>query len=182
MKVYIRAAIAQFLISGPGTVLPAHPSRLETQATGSKITECAAKKQDEPQTKLTQNNISKAKTTWASITRNGLRTPPAHTKVVQAMPKATNSTRPSKIPTASTKSVTKDELLFLRLGNEQPWRKPSPFGVREAVAQMLEIPQNNIEHIYHVSTGFAIRAKNQESRVMMLSLAGSLVQRDAILE
>ncbi|CCU75313.1 EKA-like protein [Blumeria hordei DH14] len=48
MKVYIRAAIAQFMISGPVTVLAALPSCPETQATGSKITECAAIKQDEP--------------------------------------------------------------------------------------------------------------------------------------
>ncbi|CCU82541.1 EKA-like protein [Blumeria hordei DH14] len=77
MKFYIRAAIAKFMISGPCTVLPALPSRPETQATGSKITECAAKKQDEPQSKVTQDKVSQAKTTWASITRNGLKTPPA---------------------------------------------------------------------------------------------------------
>ncbi|CCU75964.1 EKA-like protein [Blumeria hordei DH14] len=64
MKVYIRAAIAQFMISGPGTVLPALPSRPETQATGSKITEYAAKKQDEPQSKVTQDKVSQAKRLW----------------------------------------------------------------------------------------------------------------------
>lgn len=120
MKVYIRAAIAQFMISGPGTVLPALPSRPETQATGSKISECAAKKQDEPQSNVTQDKVSQAKTTWASITRNGLKTPPAPSKVSQAMPKATNTTRPLKNPTVSTKPITKDKRLFLRLGNEHP--------------------------------------------------------------
>ncbi|CCU81531.1 EKA-like protein [Blumeria hordei DH14] len=39
MKVLIRAAIAQFMISGLGTVLQVLPSRPETQATGIKITE-----------------------------------------------------------------------------------------------------------------------------------------------
>ncbi|CCU77218.1 EKA-like protein [Blumeria hordei DH14] len=63
MKFYIRAAIAQFMISGPGTVLPAIPSLPETQATSSKITEYAAIKQDEPQTKVTQYRVSQAKTT-----------------------------------------------------------------------------------------------------------------------
>ena len=98
------------------------------------------------------------------------------------MPKATNTTRPFKNPTVSTKPTTKDERLFLRLGNEHPWRKLSPFGVREAMAQILVIPQTNIDHVYRVPTGFAIRAENQESRAVMLSLAGSLVQQDAILE
>ena len=45
MKVYVGGAIAQLMISGPGTVLPSLPPRPNCQSVGGKIPEKAAEKQ-----------------------------------------------------------------------------------------------------------------------------------------
>ncbi|CCU80005.1 EKA-like protein [Blumeria hordei DH14] len=47
MKVYLRAAVAQFMLSGPGTVLPNLPSRPNCQNHGGKIVEKTMHKQPE---------------------------------------------------------------------------------------------------------------------------------------
>ncbi|CCU83143.1 TE1a [Blumeria hordei DH14] len=160
MKVYVRAAIAHFMIAGPGTTLPSLPPRPEIQAMAGKTAESTVGQQSEPQRKTAQAEVHQPKTTWASITRNGLQSIPVLTKAAQSTPKVTNSTRTAKISTGPTKPALQDE----------------------TVSKMLELPQTKIEYVYRVPTGFAIRAENQEARTLILSLAGSFAQQDAILE
>ncbi|KAI1008041.1 hypothetical protein K3495_g198 [Podosphaera aphanis] len=81
-----------------------------------------------------------------------------------------------------SKWVLQDETLFLRLGKDHDWRKLSPAGVQEAVGQLLSLPLTTIEHIYRVPTGFALRAKDEETRQVLIDLAESFAPIGAKLE
>lgn len=174
MKVYLRAAIAQFMMSGPGTVLPNLPPRPNCQNHGRKIVGQTIEKQPELLQKATL-----VKPTWTTVTRTGLHTPAAPVKDVRVHNIPPTPTRP---PAKAKKTGPKDDRLLLRLGKEHAWRALSPAGVRNATAKLLELPPQNIEHVYRVPTGFALRAKNLEVRQLLLDSAESFVQVDAILE
>ncbi|CCU80384.1 EKA-like protein, partial [Blumeria hordei DH14] len=175
MKVYLRAAIAQFMLSGPGTVLPNLPSRPNCQNHGGKIVEKSMHKQPELPQKENQTNITSAKPTWATVIRTGLHTPAAPVKDVRVHNKPPTPTRPTK----ASKTASKVDRLFLRLGKEHAWRAHSPAGVRDAAAKVLELPPQNIGHVSRVLTGFALRAKNLEVQQLLLDSAESFVQVDA---
>ncbi|CCU75383.1 EKA-like protein [Blumeria hordei DH14] len=174
MKVYLQAAIAQFMMSGPGTALPNLPPRPNCQNHGGKIVEQTIEKQPELLQKATQ-----VKPTWATVSRTSLHTPAAPVKDVRVHNKPPTLTGP---PAKAKKTGPKDDCLFLRLGKKHAWRALSPAGVRDATAKLLELPPQNIEHVYRVPTGFALRAKNLEVRQLLLDSAESFVQVDAILE
>ncbi|KAI0991904.1 hypothetical protein K3495_g16283, partial [Podosphaera aphanis] len=55
-------------------------------------------------------------------------------------------------------------------------------GVREAVAQHLSIPPTTIEHVYRVPSGFALKAKDEETRQNLLDLAEAFTAVEAKLE
>ncbi|CCU82985.1 EKA-like protein [Blumeria hordei DH14] len=69
------------------------------------------------------------------------------------------------------------------IGQDAPfWRNLSPAGIREAVAQLTNATQAAIEHVYRVPTGFALRAKNKESRQALLNAAESFLPIGGRLE
>ncbi|CCU74390.1 hypothetical protein BGHDH14_bgh02482 [Blumeria hordei DH14] len=115
MKVYLRAAIAQFMMSGPGTVLPNLPPRPNCQNHGGKIVEQTIEKQPKLLQKATQVKVTQVKPTWATVTRTGLHTPAAPVKDVRVHNKPPTQTRP---PAKAKKTGPKDDRLFLRLGKE----------------------------------------------------------------
>lgn len=82
-------------------------------------------------------------------------------------------TPPTRISAKTAPSSSPDNRLFIRLNSKHQWRKISPAGIREAVAQLTNAPQAAIEHVYRVPTGFALRAINKESRQLLLNAAES---------
>ncbi|KAI0991435.1 hypothetical protein K3495_g16752, partial [Podosphaera aphanis] len=165
MRIYLRAAIAQFMSTGPGTsvpVLPPRPaSRVSFKENGPARTPSSRPTQVfEP---VTVEPV--AKTSWAIITRRGQQKPVTPASSGRAPPKQPH---PPRAPAKSAAPSGQDERLFLRLGKQHEWRQFSPAGVREAVAQHLSIPPTTIEHVYRVPSGFALKAKDEETRQNLL--------------
>ncbi|KAI1003192.1 hypothetical protein K3495_g5015 [Podosphaera aphanis] len=101
---------------------------------------------------------------------------------------ASSGRAPSKQPStprAPAKTAApprQDERLFLRLGKDHDWRQLSPAGVREAVAQHLGLTSDIIEHVYRVPTGFALKAKDEETRQVLIDSAKTFTSMGAKLE
>ena len=178
MVSYIRAAIAQFLTTGPGSsppILPPRPadaisrespsvgprSRLPTQVVNPVVPKPAAK------------------ATWATVTGRGQKQSSTPVNVGRTPLKQINA---PQIPAKLVAPSTQDERLFLRLGKDHDWHKLSPTGVREAVGQLLSLPPTTIDHVYRVPTGFALRAKDEETRQILIDLAESFAPIGAKLE
>lgn len=178
MRAYLRAAIAQFIFKGPGSSAPAlHPRPAgpiprDTPTAGqtNRLPNQAVK----PVT--SQPTVQK---TWATVTKRGQqqtaqpvnfgRTPAKHAN----LPKATAK------PAAPSRQ---DERLFLRLGKDHDWRQFSPAGIREAATKHLGLPPTTIGHVYRVPTGFAIKAKDEETRQSLLDSAEAFTPLGAKLE
>ncbi|KAI1001736.1 hypothetical protein K3495_g6467 [Podosphaera aphanis] len=178
MVSYIRAAIAQFLTTGSGSsppILTPRPtdaiprerpavsltSRLHTQVVRPVVPKPAAK------------------ATWATVTSRGQKQSSAPVNVGRTPLKQINAPQtPAKLAAPSTQ----DERLFPRLGKDHDWRKLSSAGVREAVGQLLSLPPTTIEHVYRVPTGFALRAKDEETRQVLIDLAKYFAPIGAKLE
>ncbi|CCU76024.1 EKA-like protein [Blumeria hordei DH14] len=152
IKVYLRAAIGQFVQSGPGTtppVLPARPSNpLPTRAQEIRV--------QNP----TTTHAPAPKATWATVARAGLgrSAGPSITKTAPPAPKA-KSAKPR---------TAVDTRLFLRLAFNHPHRQLSPAGVRLAVSQVLGTAADDITLVQRVKTGFALTAKNELARKELL--------------
>ncbi|CCU77049.1 EKA-like protein [Blumeria hordei DH14] len=148
IKVYLRAAIGQFVQSGPGSIPPALHARpsnpLPTRAQGIRVL-------NPPTTPAPAQN-----TIWEKVARADLchRTRPSTTKAVPPAPKAKS---------ANTRTVA-DTRLFLRLEHDHPHQLLSPSGVRSAMAEVLGSAANDITLVQRVKTGFALTAKNELAR------------------
>ncbi|CCU82562.1 EKA-like protein [Blumeria hordei DH14] len=152
IKVYLRAAIAQFVAAGPSTapsVLPQRPSVGTPPATVIPV--------------AIPRNISKAtaplapRSTWATVTRAGHQKSgaqaPANITSVSAAPSARNPEE--KLAAATTAS--KDDRIFLCLDANHEWRQLSSAGAREAVAKQTHCTPSDVDQVQRVPTDFAIR-------------------------
>ncbi|KAI0999805.1 hypothetical protein K3495_g8392 [Podosphaera aphanis] len=163
MVSYIRAAIAQFLTTGSGSTPPILPP-------------CPA---DAIPREMPAVSLTSRLHTQATVTSRGQKQSSAPVNVGRTPLKLINAPQtPAKLAAPSTQ----DKRLFLRLGKDHDWRKPSPDGVREAVGQLLSLPPTTIEHVYRVQTGFAPRAKDEETRQVLIDLAESFAPIGAKLE
>ncbi|CCU83216.1 EKA-like protein [Blumeria hordei DH14] len=161
MKLYLRAAVAQFMKSRPSAAPPILPQRPSCQDNISRpITK--AKERTPMNDQEQKRPVTQAKTTWATVAPN-----PAAQVKKQARP---------------VTAKPKDVRLFLRFGEEHAWRALSPAGVRDAVTRLVEVSSSNIEHVYRVPTGFAMKAKNEEARQLLLNAAESFSKVEAKLE
>ncbi|KAI0999985.1 hypothetical protein K3495_g8213 [Podosphaera aphanis] len=128
IKVYLRAAIAQFVHTGPGSTPPSLPAR-PSYPLPSKAPQKRAPTPAAPQEKIT-------KSTWATVARNGLchsAGPPTSKQVL--------------IPRKTKKSISKtkaDKRLFLRLPKEDAWRNASPSFLQQKISSMAAVPLENI--------------------------------------
>ncbi|CCU82036.1 EKA-like protein [Blumeria hordei DH14] len=160
IKVYLRAAIGQFVQSGPGStppVLLARPANpILPRAPVIRV----------PNPPTTQ--APAPKTTWATVARGGLARSAGQLtkKAAPPAPKAKSANPRTKI----------DSRLFLRLDYFHPHRLLSPAGIRSAVSLALGTAANDITLVQRVKTGFAITAKNEASRKELLD--SSALRRD----
>ncbi|CCU82619.1 EKA-like protein [Blumeria hordei DH14] len=123
--------------------------------------------------------VTQAKTTWATVARGSPQMSIAPAKTVRVAPNPAAQVKKQARPVTAK---PKDVRLFLRLGEEHAWRALSPAGVRDAVTRLMEVSSSNIEHVYRVPTGFAMKAKNEEARQLLLNAAESFSKVEAKLE
>ncbi|CCU75374.1 EKA-like protein [Blumeria hordei DH14] len=161
IKVYLRAAISQFVQSGPGTtpqVLPARPANPLPPRT--------------PEIRVpnpTKTRAPAPKSTWATVARAGL---------VSSAGPSTKKAAPSapKVKSANSRT-TVDTRLFLRLTCNHPHRLLSSAGIRSAVSQWLDTPASDITLVKRVKTGFALTAKDEIAKKALLE--SSVLRRDS---
>ena len=122
---------------------------------------------------------STIKPTWASITQRGEQNSSQPKTPACAILKHANPPPKQKKATASS---PQDERLFLRLDKNHEWRILSLAGVREALSKHFHYLCNSIESVYWVRTDFALRAKDKESRGLLMSSADSLTSIGTKLE
>ncbi|CCU78197.1 EKA-like protein [Blumeria hordei DH14] len=144
MRVYLRAAIAQYMATTP-PVLPPRPANPLPRAPDARSTPTPAV----PALSL--------KSTWATVAKNGLRQKAVH--IAKAVPRPAAKAQKKEAPKAKV-----DKRLFLRLENGHPWRNLSNNIVKSKVAGTLNLSYNDITSIHRVKTGFAIIAKNEKIR------------------
>ncbi|CCU82299.1 putative effector protein [Blumeria hordei DH14] len=152
IKVCLRAAIGQFVQSGPKTTPPFLPARLSNPL--------PARAQEIRVQNPTTTHAPAPKATWATVARAGLgrSAGPSITKTAPPAPKA-KSAKPR---------TAVDTRLFLRLAFNHPHRQLSPAGVRLAVSQVLGTAADDIKLVQRVKTGFALTAKNDLARKELL--------------
>ncbi|CCU79643.1 EKA-like protein [Blumeria hordei DH14] len=160
IKVYLRAAIGQFVQSGPGSTLPALPAR-PANPLPPRALEIGV-----PNPPTTQ--APAPKTTWATVARGSLARSAGQStkKAAPPAPKAKSANPRTKI----------DSRLFLRLDYFHPHRLLSQAGISSAVSVALGTAANDITLVQRVKTGFAITAKNEISRKELLD--SSVLRRD----
>ncbi|CCU82233.1 EKA-like protein [Blumeria hordei DH14] len=143
LKLYLRAAVAQFMKSGPSAAPPILPQRPSCQDTIScptiKAKERTPMKNQEPQRQVTH-----AKTTWATVTRGSSQKSIAPVKAVRVVLSPVVQVKTQARPATAK---PKDVRLFLRLEKEHAWRALSPAGVRDAMIKLVEVSSSNIEHV-----------------------------------
>ncbi|CCU74698.1 EKA-like protein [Blumeria hordei DH14] len=144
IKVYLRAAIGQFVQSGPGSTPPVLPARISNPP--------PSRAQEIKVPNSSTNQALAQKTIWATVARAGLchSTGPSTTKVAPPAPKAEG---------VNTRTVAYARL-FLCLAHDHPHRLLSSAGVRSAVAQVLVTAANDITLVQRVKTGFALTENN----------------------
>ena len=188
LKAHLRATIAQFVTRDselPVSTLPPRPPRQANNIThwehppaGSK--DCQPIQIFEP---MTTGPMTAEPKTWASITKIGLPKRSAPVNHDRDPPKQQYTPRaPPRAPAKTAFPPRQDERLFLRLGKEHDWRHLSPAGIREAVAQHLGLPCDTIEHVYRVPTGFALKAKDEETRQVLIESTEAFTPLGAKLE
>ncbi|CCU82344.1 putative effector protein [Blumeria hordei DH14] len=157
IKVYLRAAIGQFVQSGPGStppVLPARPANpLSPRAPEIRVPN------------PTKIQAPAPKTTWATVARAGL--------VSSAGPSTKKAVPPAQKAKGANTRTAADTRLFLRLARNHPHRLLAPAGVRSAVSEALGTAANDITLVQRVQTGFALTAKNELARKELLDSSTS---------
>ncbi|CCU82510.1 EKA-like protein [Blumeria hordei DH14] len=130
IKVYLRAAIAQFVAAGPSTTPPVLPQRQSVGTPPATVIPVAI-----------PWNITKAtssippRSTWATVTRAGHQKLGAQAPAnITSVSTASSTRKPEKKPAAST-TASKDDRIFVRLDENHKWRQLSPDYVREVMAK-----------------------------------------------
>ncbi|KHJ30353.1 putative eka-like protein [Erysiphe necator] len=199
LRVFLRASIAQFLQVGPGAAppkLPMVPPR--TLLTVAKTHEnsfpslgpktCAISPAQQEPSEQRQDG------SWVTALKRG-------NSKHRSQPKswtATSSGQSKKLATTLSqkqktgvqnngvaKSISKDDRLFDRFFQRIPrnheWRSFTPAGIREAIIRKLGCPPTTIDRIIPVASGYAIVAKDETGRQLLLSLSHRLPE-DILLE
>ncbi|CCU74565.1 EKA-like protein [Blumeria hordei DH14] len=165
MRVYLRAAITQYMATGPAStppVLPPRPANPLPRAPNARSTPIPAVP------------ALPVKSTWATVAKKGLRQ--------NAVPIAKAMSRPAAKAQKKEAPKTKvDKRLFLRLEKEHPWRNLSNNIVKSKVADTVNLFYNDITSIHRVKTGFAIIAKNEKIRQEILDVSPKLASENAKL-
>ncbi|KAI1002490.1 hypothetical protein K3495_g5711 [Podosphaera aphanis] len=184
MKTHFRAAIAQFMSTESGvavTTLPPRPPRPASNVTFWENPPPGSRSSQPIQ--ILEPMIAEPRaaesTTWATVTRRGQQKSSAPASSGRAPSKQPSTPR---APAKTAAPPRQDERLFLRLGKDHDWRQLSPAGVREAVAQHLGLTSDIIEHVYRVPTGFALKAKDEETRQVLIDSAETFTSMGAKLE
>ncbi|CCU75458.1 EKA-like protein [Blumeria hordei DH14] len=166
MRVYLRAAIAQYMATGPAStppVLPPRPAYPLPRAPDARSTQIPAV----PALPL--------KSTWATVVKNGL--PQKAVPIAKAVPRPA-----AKSPRKETPKAKVDKRLFLRLEKDHPWRKLSTSCVRTRLEYTFEYFGNQITSLHRVRTGFAMLAKNDTIRQETLDCSSKLANQNVKLE
>ncbi|CCU76306.1 EKA-like protein [Blumeria hordei DH14] len=166
MRVYLRAAIAQYMATGPATAPPLPSPRPANQTPRA------------PEARSNATPVVPAlpvKSTWATVARHGL--PQKAVPIAKAVPRPAAKAQKKEAPKAKV-----DKRLFLRLEKEHPWRNLSITIVKYNVADTLNLSYNDITSIHRVKTGFAIIAKNETIRQEILDVSPKLASENAKLE
>lgn len=166
IKVYLRAAIGQFVQSCPGSTPPVLPAR-PANPLSPRAPEIRA-----PNSTKTQ--APAPKTTWATVARAGL--------VSSAGPSTKKAAPLAQKAKSANSSGKADSRLFLRLDYFHPHRLLSPAVIRLAVSQALGTAANNITLVQRVKTGFAITAKDELARTELLDSSTSRSESGIKLE
>ncbi|CCU76501.1 EKA-like protein [Blumeria hordei DH14] len=158
IRVYLRAAIAQYMAWVSATtppVLPPRPANPLLRAPDARGTPTPAV----PALPI--------KSTWATVAKNRLRQKPV--PIVKAVPQLAAKTTKKDAPKARV-----DNRLFVRLGSDHPWRKLSPCAVRVKLQEGLQCAVGYASSLHRVRTGFAILTRNENIRERLLNAAPKL--------
>ncbi|CCU82363.1 EKA-like protein [Blumeria hordei DH14] len=166
MRVYLRAAIAQYMATGPASMPPVLPPRPANPT---------------PRAPEARSNTTPAvpvlpvKSTWATVVKNGLSQ--------KAVPIAKAIPQPAtKAPRKETPKAKVDKRLFLCLEKHHPWRKLSTSCVRTRLEYTFDYFGNEITSLHRVRTGFAMLAKNDTMRQETLDGSSKLENENGKLE
>ncbi|KHJ36123.1 putative eka-like protein [Erysiphe necator] len=138
------------------------------------------------------NNNKIQQNSWATVTRNGhkksriMQSTPIHTAKITIL-QSRFPARPSnniKNLNKRKKNKTKksDSRLFVRLSQEDEWRKLSPAGIREMIVKRLHVSPAFIGLIKPIRSGFALSPCSSEAREELLKASGGLFLSGAKLE
>ncbi|CCU79601.1 EKA-like protein [Blumeria hordei DH14] len=166
MRVYLRAAIAQYMATGPATtppVLSPRPANPNPRAPEARSNTTPAVP------------VLPVKSTWVTVARNGLRQKAVPT--VKAVPRPAAKAQKKEAPKAKV-----DKRLFLRLKKEHSWRQLSPAGLRQQLQNELDCFLSDACSIHRVRTGFAILTGNEKKREELLDVAPKFLDFGAKLE
>ncbi|KAI0995416.1 hypothetical protein K3495_g12763, partial [Podosphaera aphanis] len=180
-----RATIAQFATRNPELLISTLPPRPPCPAYNTKHWEHPPAGSTRSQPIQISEPMTAEPSTWASVTKRGQQKSmaPVSDGHPSLKPIFTSRAPPrAKAPAKAVSPPRQDERLFLRFGKEHDWRQLSPAGVRDAVAQHLGLSPDTIEHVYRVPTGFALKAKDEDSRQALLESAEAFTAMEAKLE
>ncbi|CCU78149.1 EKA-like protein [Blumeria hordei DH14] len=166
MRVYLRAAIAQYMATGPASTppdLPLRPANPFPKAPDARST---------PTPAVPALSI---KSTWDTAAKNGLRQKAVPTAKVVPRPKA-------KAQLKETPKAKFDKRLFLRLEKDYPWRKLSTSSVRTKLEYKFGYFNQEITSLHRGRTGFAMLAKKDTLRQETLDGSLKLASENVKLE
>ncbi|KAI1005856.1 hypothetical protein K3495_g2363 [Podosphaera aphanis] len=155
LKAHFRATIAQFATRNPELLISTLPPRPPCPAYNTKHWEHPPAGSTRNQPIQISEPITAEPSTWASVTKRGQQKSMAPPKRYPPLDKTRDSF------SVSVKNTT---------------------GVRDAVAQHLGLSPDTIEHVYRVPTGFALKAKDVDSRQALLESAEAFTAMEAKLE
>ncbi|CCU76569.1 EKA-like protein [Blumeria hordei DH14] len=166
MRVYLRAAIAQYMATGPAATPPVLPPRPANPI---------LRAPDARSTTIPTIQVLPVKSTWATVARNGLRQ--------KAVPTSKDMPRPAA--KAQLKEPPKAKVykrLFLCLEKDHPWRKLSTSSVRTKLEYKFSYFNQEITSRHRVRTGFALLEKNEKTRQETLDGSSKLASKNVELE
>ncbi|CCU82935.1 EKA-like protein [Blumeria hordei DH14] len=174
IKVYLRAAIAQFVVAGASTTPPVLPHRPASVTQPATVTPVAVQ-----QTIATAVASPPSRSTWATVACAGLQktsiqTPARNNSATAALA----ARKPEKKAVIAT---SQDDRLFLQIDEKHEWRQLSPAGICEAVAKQTQCAPADVDQVQRVPTGFAIRAENPDAKIRLLEAANSFAPVEAKL-
>ncbi|CCU75825.1 EKA-like protein [Blumeria hordei DH14] len=166
MRVYLRAAIAQYMATGPATTPPVlHPRPANP----------LPKAPDARSTPTPAVPALSIKSTWATVAKNRLRQKAV--PIAKAVPRSA-----AKAQMKETPKTKVDKRLFLRLEKDHPWQKPFTSCVRSKLEKRFLFFDDKITSLYRLRTGFAMLATTEKSRQEMLDGSSKLASDNVKLE